>query len=288
MLLVIIRPAIQSSPSKSLPRAQSLWGVAAAGATAVGVQGSTANTITAGKPFIDLTKQECDGKIKFLFKHALAKLDLKVQAIVDHDTENDIPVDANTKVYVRKVEILGKFVTKNTLNLNNTTANKPLWGTAITTNAFGDPAFTFTDGKDDVDDKTADATESADIAAAFVDGAGVTNVAQNLLATDHQFLIIPTNLTDGGGAEDGFKVRITYDIETTDANLAGYLTDGTTNGSKVKNVITTKDAAFLNFEAGKIYTITLKLGLTSVKMEADVDVWTDAVGTDVNLPLNVE
>lgn len=275
-------------PSKGAEQIDLLWGVASASAPTSTAQVDPANTITEGKPFIDLIKQTCDGKVKFSFRHALAKLDLKVQAIVDDDEDASIAVDGNTKVYVRKVEILGKFVTKNTLNLNNTTAYVPLWGTPITTNAFGDPAFTFTDGKNDSDDKTADATESADIAAAFVDGAGVTNVAQKLLTNGHEFLIIPTNLTVGGGAEDGFKVRVTYDIETTDANLAGYLTDGTTHGSKVRNVITTKDAASMNFEGGKVYTITLKLGLTSVKMVADVADWGATSNVDVDLPRNVD
>ena len=275
-------------PTKAANQIDLLWGVAAAGAPTATAQVDPANTITTGMPFIDLTKQECDGNVKFLFKHALAKLDFKVQAIVDNDTEETIAVDGNTKVFVRKVEVFGKFHTSSTLNLNNTTvgAGIPNWVAPTTTNAGTDPVFIFNDGKQDANDKLTDGSESADIADAFVDGAGVTKVAQKLLKNDHEFLIIPTDLT---GAGKGFKVRITYDIETTDPNLAGYLTDGTTNGSKVKNVITTKDAVSLNFEAGKIYTITLKLGLTSVKMVAEVADWINAASNpDVYLPQNVD
>lgn len=275
-------------PAKGSEQIDLLWGVAPTSPLTENAQGDPANSVTAGMPWMDLTKQQCDGKIHLLFKHALAKLDFKVQAIVDDPTSATNAIAAGSKVFVRKVEVFGNFATTNTLNLRNTVANVPNWGTpSVSASIGGDPAFVFNDGKSNADDKTADAGESADIAAAFVDGAGVTNAAQKLLAADHEFLIIPTDLSNGGTPGEGIKVRVTYDVETTDANLAGTLTDGTTNGSKVKNVITTVTPAYLNIEGGKVYTITLKLGLTSVKMEAEVGDWGDNTDADVNLPQNV-
>lgn len=276
-------------PAKGSEQIDLLWAVAPASPNNDNAQGDPANGVVAGFPWMDLTKQQCDGKIHFLFKHALAKLDFKVQAIVDDPSSAANAIAAGSKVFVRKVEVFGNFAKTNTLNLRNTTAGVPNWGTATESASItGDPAFIFNDGKANADDKTADGDESADIAAAFVDGAGVTNSAAKLLADEHEFLIIPTNLTDGGTPGGGIKVRVTYDVETADDNLAGTLTDGTTHGSKVKNVITTATPVYLNIEGGKVYTITLKLGLTSVKMEAEVDNWTSPdVTADVNLPQNV-
>ena len=269
-------------PTKGSQQIDLLWGVAAADATTDAVSGS--NSITAGLPLKDLIKQQVDGKVKFNFKHALAKLDFKVQAIVDDDVTAGNAVAANTKIFVRKVEVIGKFNTAGVLNLNNTDANEAKWQAPFTTNAGTDPIYIFNDGKNNSDDKTADASESADIADAFVDGAGVTNVAQKLLKAGNEFLIIPTNLT-----ANPLKVKVTYDVETADPNLAGKLTDGTTSGIKVKNVITTATPIALNFQNGYVYTIVLKLGMTSVKMDAEITAW-DTTNDDVNtdLPLNVD
>ena len=275
-------------PAKGEEQIDLLWAVAPTSPLNENAQGTPANSVVAGFPWMDLTKQQCDGKVHFLFKHALAKLDFKVQAIVDDPSSATNAIAAGSKVFVRKVEVFGNFAKTNTLNLRNTTANIPNWGTpTVSASVTGDPAFIFNDGLDDTDDSTADADESADIAAAFVNGAGVTNAAQKLLVADHEFLIIPTDLRDGETPGGGIKVRITYDVETADNNLAGTLTDGSTNGIKVKNVITTTTPAYLNIEGGKVYTITLKLGLTSVKMEAEVDDWGANTDATVNLPQNV-
>ena len=51
---------------------------------------------------LDLIKQQVDGNVKFLFKHALAKLQFNVQAIVDDDDDATKEVAANNKIFVRK------------------------------------------------------------------------------------------------------------------------------------------------------------------------------------------
>lgn len=271
-------------PTKGSEQIDLLWGVAAADATNEAVQGT--NTITTGLPLKDLIKQQVDGKVKFDFKHALAKLDFKVQAIVDDDETASTAVAANTKIFVRKVEVIGRFNTSGVLNLNNVSAGVAKWQAPFTTNAGTDPIYIFNDGKSDSDDLTADASESDDIADQFVLFAneGVTKTATKLLKAGKEFMIIPTDLTT-----NKLTVKVTYDIETADPNLAGTLTDGTTHGIKVKNVITTAVPLAINFENGKVYTIVLKLGLTSVKMEAVVTDW-DTTVADVNtdLPKNVD
>ena len=270
-------------PSKGSEQIDLLWGVAKTTGTGALVEGT--DPVVAGMPFVNMTKQKTGGSIKYLFKHALAKLDFKVQAIVDDPSSNSIAVDANTKIFVRKVEVTGKFNTSGDLNLNNTTANVPLWQN-LSANDGEEPIYIFNDGLKDTDDKTAESSESVDIADAFIAGAGVTNEAQALLVSGKQFMIVPTDFS--ADSSEGFKVTVTYDVETKDPDVSTFLTDGTTHGIKVKNVITTATAAKVNFEAGKIYTIILKLGMTSVKMEAEVEEWpTTATETPVDLPKNV-
>jgi len=73
------------------------------------------------------------------------------------------------------------------------------------------------------------------------------------------------------------RVKIEYYITTTDSKLAGGL-------AQTKNVIT-KDVVFPGIANGKSYNLNLILGLTSVKMEAEVDDW-KVVNVNGDLPQN--
>ena len=101
------------------------------------------------------------------------------------------------------------------------------------------------------------------------------------------FMVVPinnvpnicTSLTD----EDELKklrtvtVQIEYYITTTDSKLNGGL-------AQTKNVIT-KDVVFPSIANGKSYNLNLVLGLTSVKMEAEVDDW-KVINVQGDLPQN--
>ena len=111
-------------------------------------------------------------------------------------------------------------------------------------------------------------------------GNGVTTTAKHVIANDDYFMIIPTE----GSAKATFKVTIDYDVVTTDASLAG-------GKSTVNNVI------WKNIEVGdntngftnnKAYTLKLILGMTSVKLDAEVADWEDAGTSNVDLPKNQE
>ena len=75
---------------------------------------------------------------------------------------------------------------------------------------------------------------------------------------------------------EGLMVTIVYDVETKDDKLAGYLSDGITHGSTIENSITKEikvSNEAIKMVAGQAYTITLHLGMTSVKVEATVSDW---------------
>ena len=96
------------------------------------------------------------------------------------------------------------------------------------------------------------------------------------------FYVIPRN------SGDDVNVKIIYDVETIDPNLAGVMSDGVTKGTSTENVIS-KNAIFgtgVDFEPGKQYDIHIHLGMTSVKIVAEVQPWVENGETTVNLPDN--
>ena len=96
------------------------------------------------------------------------------------------------------------------------------------------------------------------------------------------FYVIPRN------SNEDVNVKIVYDVETIDPNLATLMSDGVTKGTSTENVIS-KNAIFgegVDFEPGKQYDIHIHLGMTSVKIVAEVQPWVENGETTVNLPDN--
>ena len=96
------------------------------------------------------------------------------------------------------------------------------------------------------------------------------------------FYVIPRN------QGEGVDVKIFYDVETIDPNLANILSDNVTKGISTENIIE-KHNIFgegVDFEPGKQYDIHIHVGMTSVKIEATVQPWIENGETIVNLPDN--
>ena len=113
----------------------------------------------------------------------------------------------------------------------------------------------------------------------------VTVNEEELNTTNSYMMIIPKHLdgksdTDGSTADENDKVqiRVTYTVTTTDENLA-------LGNSVITNVMTTDPFTF-DFKQGKAYTFCLHLGLTSVKIDADVTDWNEQTETAINVPIN--
>ena len=259
---------VADDPSKSVDL---LWGVVPAGTTKWSNVTGTDIDIAEGKPYLNLIKPKTNQKVNLLFKHALAKLNLNVVGAFDAVTGGT--KDAATKITVASVTIEGKGFKKTAvLNLNNTTANEPLWEAV---KDAGDITLTVSDANlnSKIKDSGKDEAQTVD---------GVTETAQDLLNSDatsaqKAFMIIPSS-----AADKSLKVTIDYYVNTTDASLSkGY--------SRVENKITKTITGFAP-EAGKNYTLLLSLGMTSVKVSATVSDWTteDGSSTQVDLPINVE
>lgn len=220
-----------------------------------------------------------DDKITFYFKHALAKLN----ATVKYDGDG---IDNNSKIYIRSVTITG-FASKGTLNLNNITANQPMW----LSYEGGDATFegmTFNDGRKDGREGAADGAQANEknqmINTSYVQtntvSQGVTNVAFSLLS--NTLYVIPS------GGSESVDVTIVYDIETADPNLSTKLSDGTTPGISIENRITKTDIFSAStpkgLEAGKEYTLNLILGKKDVKFDVSVSTWAAGSSGSANLP----
>lgn len=300
----MVKYVVDPDPSKSVDL---LWAVQPATTTTPTYTPISAGAFTAtpGFPYLDLVKSKSNDKIQFDFKHALAKLNVQIDAFVDQTTASSAKLNAaQTRIYVRSITFTG-FETQGTLNLNNTEANIPLWLNSDGTSELsgsGKEVVVYDGLKDGKEAKVGSEQKSEKPAmlnpviiqhattAAVFPTAGVTETAVNLFKTTsttpttaltESIFVIPTYET--------MDVTIVYDVETIDPNLPGYLSDGETHGSSIENKIT-KTAVFgttTNIEAGKAYTLKLHLGMTSVKFDATVSTW-DATGTpnDANLPAN--
>lgn len=277
-----------------------LYGVAAEPfGSSVGA-GDGANDIVAGKPFINVAKPDVSSKLKFNFKHALAKLKVQVDADVDiikHDGSDAL--DTKTRIWVRSISFDG-VAQRGYLNLNN-----GIWYDVIDNTKISHANVTIHDGLRDGAEPLATDTyetptglnpklvQSVEYTATETPDAttkvptypdfdttdptitGVTAAYQNLFNGEN-ILVIPAN--------EQLKVTIVYDVETADPTLSSYLSDGKTKGSTVENKITKpitiNSGTALKLEAGNAYTINLHLGMTSVKFDALVSGWDDPQAAD--------
>ena len=268
------------------------WGVAADAFTS-SVDGDN-NNVAAGYPFLNVIKPKTGDHLKFEFNHALAQLNVQIDA----DINNEVADDGKTKIYVRSVTFNG-FSMRGSLNLNSNTTDGPIWYDISGTGKLKREPVTVYDGRTDGMEGVSTASDLSEKPAnlnpvivqdkPYGDAglkAGVTTTAVNLFngAADAPVMVIPT---------PGVPVSVTivYDVETEDSRLAGLLSDGVTHGSRVENKITkniTTTQGNMILSAGKKYVVKLHLGLTSVKFDANVVSWdnTPYIPGGADLPAN--
>ena len=292
------------------------WGVVAEDFSDV-VDGGTQSTLKAGKPWLNVVKPTVGSKIKFDFKHALASLNVQIDADIDDDTHaHDKALDDYTRIYVRSVTFEG-FTTKGALNLNSEyeAGSSPTWFDLAGTSKLATDPITIYDGRRDgkegvetgeaKNEKPADLnpqitqskkyTVTYDANTPLIYGGnmsdssepGVINTPQNLFNANTlgaPVYVIPT--------DEELKITIVYDVETADPTLSGYLSDGETHGVSVENAIsntiTLASGGNLKLVAGKKYIVKLHLGMTSVKFDAQITEWGDGETADTDLPYNTE
>lgn len=271
------------------------WGVAASDFKS-SVDGQS-NDVKAGYPFVNVVKTKTGDRLQFSFHHALAQLNVQIDADINNDVSG---ADGKTKIYVRSVTFNG-FSMRGSLNLNSNVADGPIWHDVSGTGRLKREPVTVYDGRTDGMEGVATAKDASekpsDLNPIIVQSkpygdaelsAGVTTTAVNLFnntEADAPVMVIPTPGVP-------LSVTIVYDIETEDKRLAGYLSDGVTHGSSVENkimkTIKMTEGDDLILSSGKKYVVNLHLGLTSVKFDADVVSWdiTPYIPGSADLPAN--
>lgn len=306
----IVQYVVDTDPATSVDL---LWGVAKEDPASYYTPIAGTSTVTTGLPFLNMVKPSSatDGKLSFNLRHALAKVKVTIDFIADAATPTGTSATIEsdeTRIYVREASISG-FALEGALNLNNVEANKPLWkdidgekslifadyveffdgrrdGYEGTTNGFNNGEINAMLNPEIIENYAATTETGVAPNTKIIFGAdkkpGVTSTSQPLFASsaDGFFYVIPRN---GGQAVD---LRLLYDVETIDARVAGLLADRVTHGKSIPNNIT-KEAIFgdnIDFEPGKQYVINIHLGMTSVKVDAEVTEWTETQPTVVIIP----
>ena len=265
-----VRYTVATDPAKSVDL---LWGVAPAGGLSyTNVTGGT-TTVGEGMPLKNLIKPAKDQKIKFLFQHALARIGMTVVYAADQISAGGT-LDDQTKIAVKSVAIEEVTATKKlalsgALNLNNTTKFRALWSNkaadTFSASVSGEglnPNIKYYTNKE----------TTWNYATTLTTWTGVTNVETDVIKDKKYFMVIP------GNDDTDLKVTITYAVITKDTKLAdGY--------SEVENVIY-KTITIPSLINNKAYNLKLILGMTSVKLEAEVADWQVDGSNEVYLPQN--
>jgi len=292
----IVKYIASFDPSKSVDLC---WGVVgSADRTWAKIEGSSTQTITANKPWLDVEHPKgIDQKLKFTFLHALSQLNVQIDAdpdVLDHDEDEELA--SGTKIYVRSISFTG-IAMQGALNLNNSTASVATWlDYGGTTDLPYGQSVTVMDGRRDGREGTSGAEANNETPSGLNSDIvqsttwndanatpGVTHEPKNLFQPSSDdadaALVEPVYVIPTG---ESMTVTIVYDVETASSNLTSYLSDGTTHGVSVENRITKKvDMSLVN---GKKYTLKLHLGMNSVKFDAAVDDWDDGASSDAWLP----
>lgn len=228
-------------------------------------------------PVIDAEKPATDSKVLFNFRHALASLNVQVDAVVDETASpGSIGLDPDTRIYVRSVSF-GGFADKGTLDLGS--VGTPHWTGYIPGTPLQKEALVVHDGRlDGWEARYGDTMESPTGLNPVIvqqDGfnakSGVTPTIVNVFNSDlvaEPVFVIPNNYP--------LAVNIVYDVETRDDKLDTFLSDGITHGSKtrvnVRTAVVTATDGPVRMESGKKYILRLHLGLTSVKFQAEIGI----------------
>lgn len=315
----IIKYVVDMHPNTSVDL---LWGVAAANGTDDTYKGITdkngnpTSVVKAGNTFVNLTKQgDVSGKVKWNFKHALARLNVQICTVVDKaglsegtdeiGQEADGTKTSNTRVWLRSVKFSNAFAQKGALNLHSEDVDPSETDNAkrvekAQPNWFdydGSTELTFEDvvlfdGLKDGKEGTTNNIQKNETplginpiltqANPLYTGVPIklTNLFEGSLTPNDPIYVIP----DPNQTEE-MEITVQYDIETADKRLAGLLSDGVTKGSSIENVISKSTG--LKILPGKAYTVKIYLGIESVKYDVEVTDWVVGAGdTDVTLPKN--
>lgn len=261
-----------------------LWGTAGTNGVTVNGAAQAGTTLTNGKApvNVDLTKMKTNGKVNFLFKHALARIgSINVLADIDNDgAATGGSLSETTKIYVESVTIenglttgespVSTLIGDGTLDLTTGVwtpgSNKFTLSKSISGELLNSAIRVASTTPEDVGTKTWEQI--------FTTTGVTTTTPANLYASSvSPIMLIP-------GADQNIRVSISYYVTSKDDNLKrGY--------TWIPQTVS-KTISLGTLEMNKSYSLTLHLGLNSVKFTASVSDWDDAASSQrVDLPVNV-
>jgi len=261
-----------------------LWGTAGTNGATVNDAAQAGTTLTGGKApvNVDLTKMKTNGKVSFLFKHALARIgSINVIADIDKDgAATGGSLSETTKIYVESV----------TIENGVTTGESPV-STLIGDGTLDLTTGVWTPGSNKFTLSKSISGESLNsvIRVPSTDPEAVGEKTWEQIFTTTGVTTTPANLYDASsaspimlipGADQNLKVTISYWVTTKDDKLSrGY----TWTPNPISRTI-----SLGTLEMNKSYSLTLHLGLNSVKFTASVSDWDNAdANLRVDLPVNV-
>ena len=250
-----------------------LWGLGADATATTYIETDGDNKSVAVNGYnTDLTKQSTAEKVKFFFKHALAKIgDIQAMLDIDGNTETQA-LDDNSNVTIQSITI------------SNGTNNLYSSGTLnLATGEWSDYDYA-TEGALSATINTSTPNCNTNIIADAPTNNGTTwttsglsKEAQSVYAENQapEFFLIPSSVSN-----QTIKVTVAYTVKTKDNNVSeGYTTTQQT---------ITNSVSLGQIENNKKYSLILHIGMTSVKFEATVMNWDDAIGdATIWLPSNV-
>jgi len=309
-LLTYVMSATPSDPSTVVDL---LWGLR--GQATYAESDGENNTGTVGTSYnIGLTKQTVGERVKFLFKHALAKIggNNGLKVVYDIDGNSTVPEtgfgskDANTLVTIKSITIKDVLEgagddTKSTLiHTGKFDISQGVWsdwakaaGSSSTTQrTLSTLSYTSENALNPNIAEPYDFTGHTDIVPTYSGGAwtnpnaGVINTVLNACGTveTNPILLIP------GQAGQKLEVTVEYVVRTYDEKLDA-TASGETGAKWTKVTQTVTNVVTLPaLDVNKYYTLVIHLGLTTVKFSAEVADWDAAEATDskvIWLPSNV-
>lgn len=244
-------------------------------------------TNTEGLSWLNQTKPAVSSRLTFYFRHALAKVNLQAEYVVEKGTEEDTQTSANTLVLIDSIYVEGdgSLPSTATLSLANTTASTPLWsqpsgkvkvviGSSALNGLYASASVTDADAFKKVKEGggglpmilNGGADKATDILLPM------TSPADN--ATPASLMLIPSSTTSSTAMT--MRVTVVYTIVSYDENLKynnpQYL--AFTRHQRVSGSCTFSDGLV----AGRVYSVRLKVGLHALRFQVDADNWQEPVG----------
>lgn len=274
-----------------------LWGTTSTNGVTVGNDdqaGVASDTYSGIYVNENLTKMKTSGKVGFLFKHALAKInDVQVKIAPDVAIEGT-GTRPLTKITVSNITITSTNFTDNNKSVGEGKKSTKGGVFNLATGAWSLTELDATQSSIEYITRTGESgthnvlnpaiVEPETVSAATIFGlspaSGITGVTTNYVTaynnstTRRPLMLMP-------GTKPQFTIAITYIVRTEDANLAAGYSETTQTITKTVNFTSA-------VELNKQYTLNLILGLTSIKVEATVSEWTDGSAPEISLPVNVE